>query len=188
MGLSFSSVFACECEESTVEQRIENADVIFSGKLYPNTWDFSKHKIAGNFDVIKVWKGAESFPQITTGDVTVVTGIDDGICGVKFVPNNKYLIFAQIDGDVLKTSICSGSWFLDGRADDVNVLDKMGSTHVFIDAREMKGSLSYDCKGPGLFTEEQCEFDKLVRNIFLPVGIALPIVGVTVFFLWRKRK
>lgn len=124
-GLSFPIIFACECGESTVEQRIENSDVIFSGKLYPNVWDFSEHKIAGNFNVIQVWKGADSFPQITTGDVTVVTGVDSGICGVEFVPNNKYLIFAKIDGDVLATSSCSGSWFLDGRADDVQALNAM---------------------------------------------------------------
>jgi hypothetical protein len=187
VGFFFPFVFACECSESTLEQRIENSDVIFSGKLYPNTWDFSKLMIAGNFDVIQVWKGADSFPQITTGDVTVVTGVDDGICGVKFIPNNKYLIFAQIDGGVLQTSSCSGSWFFDGRADDVKALDAIGASRYFVDAREIKGSSSYDCKGPGLFTEEQCEFDKLVRNVFLPVGISLPIVGTTVFFLWRKR-
>ncbi|MGY5148047.1 MAG: hypothetical protein ACW9W4_08620 [Candidatus Nitrosopumilus sp. bin_7KS] len=124
-GLSFPFVFACECVGSTLEQRIENSDVIFSGKLYPNVWDFSEHKIAGNFNVIQVWKGADSFPQIVTGDVTVVTGVDSGICGVEFVPNNKYLIFAKIDGDVLATSSCSGSWFLDGRADDVKALNAM---------------------------------------------------------------
>lgn len=188
IGLSFPFVFACECMGSTLEQRIENSDVIFSGKLYPNVWDFSEHKIAGNFNVIQVWKGADSFPQITTGDVTVVTGVDSGICGVKFIPNNKYLIFAKIDGDVLATSSCSGSWFLDGRADDVQALDAMRATHHFIDAREIKYSVSHDCRDPGPFTIEQCEFEKLVRNVFLPIGIALPIVGVSVFFIWRKRK
>lgn len=75
-GLSFPFVFACECVGSTLEQRIENSDVIFSGKLYPNVWNFSELKIAGNFNVIQVWKGTDSFPQIATGDVTVVTGVD----------------------------------------------------------------------------------------------------------------
>ncbi|MCA9827962.1 MAG: cobalamin biosynthesis protein CbiN [Nitrosopumilus sp.] len=188
IGFSFPFVFACQCVESTLEQRIENADVIFSGKLYPHVWDFSKLKIAGNFNVIQVWKGSDSFPQITTGDVTVVTGVDSGMCGVQFIPNNEYLIFAKIDGDVLTTNTCSGSWFLDGRAEYVKELDAIGSTHHFIDAREIKRSSSDDCRGPGPYTVEQCEFDKLVRNVFLPVGIALPIVVITVFFLWRKRK
>lgn len=58
-GLSFPFVFACECVGSTLEQRIENSDVIFSGKLYPNVWNFSELKIAGNFNVIQVWKGTK---------------------------------------------------------------------------------------------------------------------------------
>jgi len=39
---------------------------------------------------------------------------------------------------------------LDGRNDDVEILETMGSTHVFIDAREIKFSQSHDCRGPRL--------------------------------------
>ena len=109
-------------------------------------------------------------------------------CGVQFIAEKQYLIYAKTDGNNLITTTCDGSWFLDGRADDVNTLDAMGATHHFIDARKIKGSSSDDCRGPGPFTVEQCEFEKLVRSVFLPLGIALPIVGVSVFFIWRKRK
>ena len=180
--------FACECKETTKEQRIENAQVIFSGRLKGDIWEFSGHHIAANFAVKIVWKGATDFPLIETGDVTVVTAVDSGLCGVKFIPEKTYLIYAQIDEDILRTSSCSGSWFLDGKGDEIRMLNEIGSTHHFIDARDLKGSSSDDCKRPGLQTVEQCEFEKLIRNVFMLLGISVPIVGVTVFLFWRKRK
>ena len=181
------TALACECKESTVEQRIENAQVIFSGKLYGDVWESSDHHMEGNFAVKKTWKGAESFPSIKTGNVKVVTAVDSGLCGVKFVPNKDYLIFAQIDGENLRTSSCSGSWFLDGRGNEVRALEKIGSTHVFIDAREIKGKNS-ECGGPGLTSKEQCEFDNIIRQVVLPLAVTAPIVGASIFLIWRKRK
>lgn len=179
--------FACECKETTIEQKIKNAQVIFSGSLEGNIWESSDNHIAANFAVKTVWKGASDFPLIETGDVTVVTSADDGLCGVRFISDKVYLIYAHIDGDNLVTSACSGSWFLDGKGDEVRILNEIGSTHHFVDAREIKGHYSDDCRGPGLHTIEECEFDKLVRNVFLPFGIAVPIVGAVAFLLWRKR-
>ncbi|MCE2506712.1 MAG: cobalamin biosynthesis protein CbiN [Nitrosopumilaceae archaeon] len=187
--LGFSgTAFACLCEDLTVEQRINQADVVFSGTIDDIPWNFSEESIAAGFDVKAVWKGADSFPLIANGYVTVITAKVSTACGVNFIKDKEYLIYATIDGNNLQTSTCDGSWFLDGRNDDVEILKDVGSTHVFIDAREMKSSPSYDCRGPGLHSVEECEFGKLVRNILLPVGIALPIVGVSVFFIWRIRK
>ena len=184
--LSMPDVFACLCDELTIEQRISHADVIFSGIMNDNTWNGKD--TAASFDVRIVWKGADSFPLIKGGHVEVITPKAGTACGVNFIPEKGYLIYAAIDNKNLSTTTCDGSWFLDGRADDIQALDGLGSTHHFIDAREIKGSSSHDCKGPGPFTVEECEFEKLVRNIFLPVGIALPIIAVSVFFIWRVRR
>lgn len=183
------TAYACECTGSTIEQKIESAQVIFSGKLSEEIWEYPEHNIMGHFKVKKVWKGAELFPLIQTGDVKVVTAMDSGLCGVKFIPNKEYLIFAQIDGENLHTSSCSGSWFLDGRANDVKILDKIGSTHAFVDARDSKRT-TIECNGPGLFYEskEQCEYEKLIREIVLPLAIAFPILGISTFIVWRKIK
>jgi hypothetical protein len=185
---SMANAFACLCDDLTLDQRINQADVIFSGTINNNPWNFSEESIAGGFDVQTVWKGADVFPLIEDGFVTVVTAKVSTACGVNFIQDKEYLIYGKIDGDNLKTTTCEGSWFLDGRNDDVKILKNLGSTHTFIDAQEIKHSSSYDCRGPGLQSVGQCEFGKLVREIFLPIGIALPIVGITVFFLWRKRK
>ena len=126
--------------------------------------------------------------MIEDGHVTVVTAKVSTACGINFIADKECLVYAKIDNNNLYITTCDGSWFLDGRAEDVEMLDAMGATHHFIDAREVKGSSSDDCRGPGPFTAEECEFEKLVRNVFLPVGIALPIVGLSVFFIWRKRK
>jgi hypothetical protein len=188
IGFSVSNASACLCDDLTVEQKINQADVVFSGTVYENPWNFSKDKVAAGFSVQAVWKGADSFPQIKTGHVPVATAKVSTACGVNLIKDKEYLIYAKIVNDNLQTTTCDGSWFLDGKGDDVKILGEMGATHHFIDARKMKGYSSDDCRGPGLFTVEQCEFEKLVRNVFLPVGIALPIVGGTVFFLWRKRR
>ena len=182
------TAFACLCEDLTIEQRINRANVVFSGTINDNPWNFSEESIAAGFDAKTVWKGADFFPLIEDGYVTVVTAKASTACGVNFIAGKEYLVYAKIDGNYLYTTTCDGSWFLDGRTDDVEMLDAMGSTHHFIDAREVKGSSSDDCRGPGLFTVEECEFEKLVRNVFLPVGIALPFVGLSVFFIWRIRK
>lgn len=182
------TAFACLCDDLTIEQRINSADVVFSGTINDNPWIFSEESIAAGFDVKTIWKGADSFPLIQDGHVTVITAKVSTACGVNFIKDKDYLIYAKIDGNNLYTNTCDGSWFLDGRNDDVEILNDMGSTHAFIDAREIKGFSSSDCRGPGLHTVEQCEFDKLVRNVFLPIGVALPIVGFSAFFIWRKRK
>ena len=185
---SMPDVSACLCDELTLEQRINQADVVFSGTAYETPWHFSNDYVAAGFSVQSVWKGADSFPLIENGHVPVVTAKVSTACGLNLIQGKEYLIYAEIVDDSLQTTTCDGSWFLDGRADDVKALVAMGSTHHFIDAREVKGSSSDDCRGPGLFTVEECEFEKLVRNVFLPVGIALPIVGLLVFFIWRIRK
>ncbi len=187
-GFSITDAYACLCDDLTIEQRINQADVIFSGTVNDNTWNFSEKSIAASFDVQAVWKGADSFPLIQKGHVTVITAKVSTACGVNFIQDKEYLIYAKIDDNNLQTSICGGSWFLDGRNDDIETLKKIGSQYTFVDAREIKSSLSYDCRGPGPFSVEECEFEKLVREVFLPIGIALSIVGITVFFLWRKRK
>jgi len=186
--VSVPYAFACLCDELTIEQKINQADVVFSGTVYETPWDFSDDSIAVGFSVQVVWKGADSFPSIKNGHVPVSTAKVSTACGMNLIKDKEYLIYAKIVGGNLQTTTCDGSWFLDGRTEDIKELDEIGSTHHFIDARKIKSYQSHDCKGPGLFTEEQCEFDKLVRNVFLPIVIALPIVGTTVFFLWRKRK
>ncbi|MCV0367746.1 MAG: cobalamin biosynthesis protein CbiN, partial [Nitrosopumilus sp.] len=66
-------VSACLCDGLTVEQRINQADVIFSGTAKDNPWNFSDDSIATGFDVHRVWKGGDVFPLIKNGFVTVST-------------------------------------------------------------------------------------------------------------------
>ncbi len=182
------TAFACLCDDLTIEQRINQADVIFSGTVQGNPWNHNEKNIVVGFSVQEVWKGSDTFLFIEDGYVEVITPNVSTACGVNFISDKKYLIYAKTDGTNLATTTCDGSWFLDGRAEDVKELDAMGATQHFIDAREIKGSSSDDCRGPGLFTVEECESEKLIRTVFLPIGIALPIIGVSVFFIWRKRK
>lgn len=181
------TAFACLCDELTIEQRINQADVIFSGTINGNTWEHSEKYIAAGFDVQVVWKGADSFPLIETGNVAVITAKTSTACGVNFIQDKEYMIYAKIDGNNLQTATCDGSWFLDGRGDDIKALDEIGSTHHFVDARKAKWT-TVECGGPGFTSKEQCEYNNLVRQVFLPLAIAFPIVGISVFLICRKRK
>ena len=188
IGFSISGASACLCDGLTIEQKIDQADVIFSGTAYENPWNFSKDKVAAGFSVNVVWKGADSFTLIKTGHVPVVTTKVSTACGINLIKDKEYLIYAKVVDNNLQTTTCDGSWFLDGKGDDIKALGAIGTTHHFIDAREIKGSSSDDCRGPGLFTFEQCEFEKLVRNVFLPVGIALPDCRWNCVFSLEKKK
>ena len=55
------NAFACLCDDLTVEQRINQADVIFSGTINGNTWEHSEKYIAAGFDVQVVWKDLTLF-------------------------------------------------------------------------------------------------------------------------------
>ena len=56
--------YACLCDDLTVEQRINQADVVFSGTVRGDTWNFSEDSIAAGFDIKNIWKGSDSFPLI----------------------------------------------------------------------------------------------------------------------------
>lgn len=181
------TAFACLCDDLTVEQRINQADVVFSGTVTEQPWSFSDEYVISNFAIQVVWKGADSFPLVKNGHVSIITPTVSTACGVNLIQNKEYLIYAKIQGDDLKTTTCDGSWFLDGRNDDIDALKKIGGIHYFLDAREIKGS-SVECGGPGLESKENCEFGKIMTQIILPLVIAIPIVAVSVFLIWRKRK
>ena len=184
---SIPYAYACLCDELTIEQRINQADVVFSGTVYETPWDFSDDFIAAGFSVQTIWKGADSFPLIKNGHVPVSTAKVSTACGVNLIKDKEYLIYAKIVDSNLQTTTCDGSWFLDGRNDDVNVLRKAGGTHYFLDALDVKGG-STECGGPGLTSKEQCEFDNIIRQVLLPLVIAAPIVSISIFLIWRKRK
>ena len=178
---------ACLCDELTIEQRINQADVVFSGSIYETPWNFSKDYVAAGFSAQVIWKGADSFPLIKNGHVPVATANVSTACGVNLIKDKEYLVYAKIVDNTLQTTTCDGSWFLDGRNDDIEVLKKKGGTHYFLDARDVKGS-SIECGGPGLESKEDCEFGQIVRQVILPLAVAVPIVGISTSVIWRKRK
>lgn len=185
--VSVPYAFACLCDELTIEQKINQSDVVFSGTVYETPWDFSDDSIAAGFSVQTIWKGADSFPLIKNGHVPVATAKVSTACGVNLIQDKKYLIYAKIVDANLHTTTCDGSWFLDGRNDDVDILTKIGGTHYFLDARNVKGS-SIECGGPGFTSKEDCEFGKIILQVILPSIIAGPIVGVSAFLIWRTKK
>lgn len=90
------AVLACSCRAPSVPDRYEASDVAFRG------WVVSSDRTGeARLYVEKVWKGSP--PR----QVTVSTRLDS--CGVAFVSQKKYLVFAKQQGAALVTDACMGT-------------------------------------------------------------------------------
>lgn len=107
-----NTVFACSCSSPSIEQKFEEASVIFTGTLV------SKDKEGGNvFSVDKAWKG-------TLADGYVYSGFN-GMCGIEFEVGNKYLIYTFNFKGKETTSLCSGNKLITEASKDIQTLDRL---------------------------------------------------------------
>ena len=116
LGL-FSSSLACDCQSpQNVDQMIENADIIFEGKVsFVNTnwmaggWKFS-------FEVNRTWK------RTTTKHLIINTKWEKE-CGYIFEEGKTYLVYANKSFG-LKTAQCMGNKEIGDADEDLNMLGK----------------------------------------------------------------
>ncbi|NIK70786.1 hypothetical protein [Paenibacillus sp. BK720] len=105
-------VFACSCSSPSIEQKYEEASVIFTGTLV------SKDTEGGNiFSADKVWKG-------TLTDGYVYSGFN-GMCGTEFEVGNKYLIYTFNSKGKETTSLCSGNKLITEASKEIQTLDRL---------------------------------------------------------------
>ena len=113
---SIGAAFACSCIVDTIENKLNMADVVFTGQVvsveqYKEYYDVT-------FEVGKVYKGD------FTVNKTVRTHQSSATCGYHFDLNEDYLVFANNDDDVLNTGLCSGTNLLNYSKMDIDYLEQ----------------------------------------------------------------
>jgi hypothetical protein len=81
--LNFDSVLGCVCVPTTIPQKIEQAQSVFSGKVIGRT----ATKI--RFKVQKWWKGTPYYETFIYADSKVITS-----CDISFKNGEIYLVYA----------------------------------------------------------------------------------------------
>jgi hypothetical protein len=56
------------------------------------------------FTVERQWKG------VRTREVVVTTPVDDGLCGVDFQKDSRYLVGVEMQGGTFHATLCSSGW------------------------------------------------------------------------------
>ncbi|SFB03914.1 MULTISPECIES: hypothetical protein [unclassified Bacillus (in: firmicutes)] len=108
------------------------------------------------------WKG------VSESQVIVVTGQGGGDCGIDFVEGEEYLVYANQssiyeDSDYLSAGICSRTNELSAAEEDLLVLGEGKAPTKDVDlGKELNGS-----------------------NLYIWL-IAVGIIGVVTFFIWRR--
>lgn len=89
-----AEVFALSCVPSTVEQKIEQADAIFAGKVVTVETGTSEKAASATFEVSEYWKGTVS-TTMTVGGIYTWNGTANP--PVYFKVGKTYLVFAYND-------------------------------------------------------------------------------------------
>lgn len=139
---SMTSVYACRCITTSVEDNVKNASIIFSGKVVgfeyrkgiPNRYMDEQAKATGKFIdyetlVIKVrieqsWKGNVPTEIFL---LTYTTKNADGTgsylsCDFNFLKDETYVIFANGKENEYRTNSCSGTRKLNEAEKDLEIL------------------------------------------------------------------
>ncbi len=113
--LNFDSVLGCVCVSTTIPQKIEQAQSVFSGKVVGRT----ATKI--RFKVQKWWKGTPYYESFIYADSKVITS-----CDVSFKNSETYLVYTFSSGSENKpeTNQCTGTKELAAADEDLKILGK----------------------------------------------------------------
>lgn len=163
-----SSVYACSCiQKQTVEAEFSRSEAVFAGRVLEvkeqRHLDGSMTK-AALFEVSQIWKG------VSESQIIIHTGSGGGDCGFDFEKDKEYLVYAQPstmygNKKLLITIICD-------------------RTNVLAQAQEDLAIL-----GNGKVPTEQVSLEGELYRIHPYVwvtGIGIAVVGMMIFFVWRK--
>ena len=105
VGLMVSHLaFPCTClERLSVPANVQLSTAVFHGTMKEQAaWENSDQFLLVKFNVRNVWKGP------ITPEISVLTGINCGLCGVHFEVGKDYIVYASFYQDYgLSTDICS---------------------------------------------------------------------------------
>lgn len=104
-------VYACSCATyPDIKNELDSRSVVFAGEVSSietvgrnDGLVSSADPVLVTFEVSKVWKGS------IEKETVVRTVRDEASCGYTFSLGSSYLVFADEDGGVVRTGLCSGT-------------------------------------------------------------------------------
>ena len=103
-AVPLAQVAACSCMAMTPGEAAATAEVVFTGiPVSEEPGNADPAAVLYTFQVDGVAKG-----DVGT-QVSLVAGGDSAMCGVTFVLNERWLVFATTQDGALTTSLCSGN-------------------------------------------------------------------------------
>lgn len=123
--LTPQSASACKCMLLEPAAAVEQASAVFEGRVV-EVADVASSPMPRRqvtFRVVRVWKGMQSEQAVLT------TAGESAACGIDFVRDQNYVVYASKDGDALTASSCSRTRLLAAADDDIKALG-MGWTPV----------------------------------------------------------
>jgi hypothetical protein len=110
------AAYACSCmAPGTPQAELNKSAAVFSGTVVSVNppADGSRYVM---FDVDQAWKG------VTTSNVAISTPQDSAMCGIDFVEDKQYIVYAhQGDGGNLSVNLCSRTHEI-GANDDADIV------------------------------------------------------------------
>lgn len=123
-----SRALACSCAMAAPVEAAEWSDAVFAGHVV------DERRIAGDaFQGDTVYTFAvEGVAKGNVGArIDVVAGGDGAMCGMAFGREQRWLVFATLDGDVLHSGLCSGSIVLEpGQAAPLELAEPAAATEA----------------------------------------------------------
>jgi hypothetical protein len=116
---------ACKCLRLEPAAAAEQASAVFEGRVVEvaDVANAPAQRRQVTFRVVRVWKGMQSEQAVLT------TASESAACGIDFVRDQNYVVYASKDGDALTANSCSRTRVLADADDDIKVLG-MGWTPV----------------------------------------------------------
>ncbi|MEC5236588.1 cobalamin biosynthesis protein CbiN [Bacillus mycoides] len=164
--------YACDCTKASPEERLQQNDVVFEGKVLEVQEKDGRMKTL--FEVKKIWKGTSS-SQIIIYTSSSSSSSSSSSCAFRFAEGGEYRVFSSHRGEVklLETSSCSGT----KRLDEAEI-EKMALRHI---AKESVPKKKVDLK------------DEMVSGLswwqvtIISIGVLL-LIAVVIFIVRRTRK
>ena len=117
-ALAPGSAAACSCVELTAERAFEQHAVVFEGRVLETTPpDEPSGALRVVLEVVQRWKGADS------ERIELVTPAVESMCGVSFVPETSWLVYADVGADgAMTTGLCDRTRRIEQAEEDLAFL------------------------------------------------------------------
>ena len=104
------AAWACSCMRSTPEERMERADVVFTGRVVDKKMQTQETTPFGGLRLIQwTFEVEADHKGSVSKQMTVESASSSAACGINFQMGERYQVFANQSNTALRASLCSGT-------------------------------------------------------------------------------